>query len=229
MSPDTLRSPKVEKGALVAISSDYPDPFHYPIPSLFGFQYNPDKLTRTLSYPEDETSTGFDKTKEAREVPTEIISLTLELDASDNLEKEQELTMKYGLHPSLAALESLMYPDTSEDREENPFVVFFIWGRNRILPVRLLSMVVSEESFDPTLNPIRAKIDLSMKVLRHSDFMRSSSGYNVSGIYMNHKGALASLYRKHILERKYSGEVSRGIRQYMTKKTKLKRQKKVSR
>ena len=226
MSPDTLRSPKVEKGALVAISSDSPDPAHYPISSLFGFQYNPDKLTRTLTYPGDETLTGFDKTKETHEVPIEIISLTLELDASDNLEKEQELTVKYGLHPSLAALESLMYLDTSGDREEKSFVVFFIWGGNRILPVRLLNMVVSEEAFDPVLNPIRAKIDLSMKVLGRSDLMKSSSGYNDYETYLNQKGALALLYRKHLLDHKYSREVSRGIHQYMTKKTQIRRKEK---
>ena len=226
MSPDRLPSLKVVKGALVALDSNSPVPALYHNSSIFAFQYNPDMLTRTLSYPGDGSLTDFDKTKETLGEPIEIISLTLELDASDYLEDAQELTVKYGLHPSLAALESLTYPDTSGDRQDTPVVVLFIWGPHRILPVRLLNMVISEQAFDTCLNPIRAKINLSMIVLGRSDFRRSSLGYNVSGTHVNRKEVLASLYRKHSLDNSYSDEVIRGIRQYMKKKTQLRQKEK---
>ena len=39
-------------------------------------------------------------------------------------------------------------------------LLLFIWSKNRILPVRLTDFSVTEEAFDVSLNPIRAKVDL---------------------------------------------------------------------
>ena len=33
----------------------------------------------------------------------------------------------------------------------------FVWSRNRVLPVRVTDFSVTEEAFDTSLNPIRAK------------------------------------------------------------------------
>ena len=39
----------------------------------------------------------------------------------------------------------------------------------RVLPVRLTDFSITEEAFDPNLNPIRAKISLGMRVLTVND------------------------------------------------------------
>jgi len=52
----------------------------------------------------------------------------------------------------------------------------FIWSKNRIVPVRLTDFSITEEAFDPALNPIRAKVSLGMRVLSVNDL-----GFNVKG------------------------------------------------
>ena len=51
---------------------------------------------------------------------------------------------------------------------ESPLTLF-IWSKNRIVPVRLTDFSVTEEAFDPALNPIRAKVSLGMRVLSVDD------------------------------------------------------------
>jgi hypothetical protein len=38
-----------------------------------------------------------------------------------------------------------------------------------VLPVRLTSFSITEEAFDPNLNPIRAKVSLDLTVLSYDD------------------------------------------------------------
>ena len=38
-----------------------------------------------------------------------------------------------------------------------------IWGGNRVVPVAVTSFSITEEQFDPRLNPIRAKVDLGLR------------------------------------------------------------------
>ena len=51
---------------------------------------------------------------------------------------------------------------------EGPFILF-VWGPQRVLPVRLTSLSITEEAYDPLLNPIRAKAELSLNVLSYHD------------------------------------------------------------
>jgi hypothetical protein len=55
-------------------------------------------------------------------------------------------------------------------RLEVPVVLFF-WGRGRIVPVRITSFTVEEQSFSPTLYPIRAKVTVGMQVLDENDLV----------------------------------------------------------
>src|SRR5260370_28974621 len=52
----------------------------------------------------------------------------------------------------------------------------YIWSKNRIVPVRLTDLSITEEAFEPALNPIRAKVSLGMRVLSVNDL-----GFNVKG------------------------------------------------
>ena len=45
----------------------------------------------------------------------------------------------------------------------------FVWSKNRIVPVRITDFSITEEAFDPVLNPIRAKVSLGMRVLSVDD------------------------------------------------------------
>ena len=55
-------------------------------------------------------------------------------------------------------------------------VLLFVWGPGRIVPVRLTGFSVEEQAFSPTLYPIRAKVNVELKILTPSDFPASSSG-----------------------------------------------------
>ena len=45
-----------------------------------------------------------------------------------------------------------------------------------MLPVRLTELSITEEAFDPALNPIRAKVGLSLRVLTYDDLGLLSVG-----------------------------------------------------
>jgi hypothetical protein len=53
-------------------------------------------------------------------------------------------------------------------------VVLFVWGPGRIVPVRLTSFSVEEQAFSPLLYPIRAKVNIGLKILTPKDFPSSS-------------------------------------------------------
>ena len=148
-------------------------------------------LSREISYPKKGDSTALlQRPKNELEGPIETMNLTLELDATDNLEKPEQHphTVENGLLPSLAVLESMIA--TSEFP-----VIIFQWGQKRMIPVRLISYKITEEVFDQSLNPIRAKIDICMQVLRSSDFKSGSVGHKIYENFQMQKEALALLYR----------------------------------
>ena len=51
---------------------------------------------------------------------------------------------------------------------EQPLTLF-VWSKSRVVPVRLTDFSITEEAFDPPLNPIRAKVTLGMRVLTVDD------------------------------------------------------------
>jgi hypothetical protein len=186
------RSPKIIKGALVAIKSDSRELISDKN-SIFVFQYNPEKLTREISYPNNEDTIAYlRRPKNVPEGPIETIHLTLELDTTDQLEKPEQYphTVENGLLPSLAVLESMISPSG-----ELP-VIIFQWGPKRTIPVRLTRYKITEEAFDQNLNPIRVTIDLCMQVLGSSDFKSGSVDHEIYENYKTQKEALALLYRR---------------------------------
>ncbi|MEO6196209.1 MAG: hypothetical protein ABIS20_24570, partial [Thermoanaerobaculia bacterium] len=119
--------------------------------------------------------------------PVETLKLEAEIDVTDQLELPDEgqnrIAVELGLHPQLAALETIIYPSSAQVLEnhsraqsgtleiapmEAPLTIF-VWSKSRILPVRVTDFSVTEEAFDPNLNPIRAKVSLGMRVLNIND------------------------------------------------------------
>lgn len=49
-------------------------------------------------------------------------------------------------------------------------VVLFVWGPGRIVPVRVTSFTVEEQAYSPLLYPIRAKVNIGLKILTPKDF-----------------------------------------------------------
>jgi len=190
------RRSKLIKGALVAIGPDSRELISDKN-SVFVFQYNPESLNREITYPEyADKIPVVEKAKKKLERPIETFHLTLELDATDQLEKHEQNphTEEHGLLPSLAVLESMLFPS------KEPTVIIFQWGPKRTIPVRLTRYKIMEEAFDQSLNPIRVKIDLSMQLLDSSDFKTGSVGHEIYKQYQTQKEALALLYRKNLPE-----------------------------
>jgi len=203
-------SPKLLKGALIAYDSQ----FLGPIPNVIAFQYNPDHLTRTLtnrSAPPEPSNVGAGQEDVLRVLgpPVENISLSVELDAADQLAEPDShpQIVLHGLHPALAALELLLYPKTTQvllNRTlaragqaqiypSNVPLVLFVWGPSRVLPVRLTSFSITEEAFDQALNPILAKVDLGMRVLTFMELKEASLGFTAYMATQVQKEVLARL------------------------------------
>lgn len=177
-------SPRLLKGAIVGV-----DPLN-PLASVVVFQYNPDTMTRRLE-PRAVSSEG-DRGEAFRltGAPKETITLSIEIDATDQLEQANPLAATVGIYPTLAALETLLYPKsavviantilsligTIEVIPVEAPMTLFVWGPQRVLPVRLTSLSITEEAHDQLLNPIRAKVELSLAVLSYHDLTVVSPG-----------------------------------------------------
>ena len=48
-------------------------------------------------------------------------------------------------------------------------LTLFVWGAQRVVPVRVTDLSITEEAFDAALNPIRAKVSLGLRVLSVDD------------------------------------------------------------
>ncbi len=195
-------SPKVLKGAIIGI-----DPFN-PLASVIVFQYNPESLTRTLQ-PQTGSGAGGDRTEALRlkGAPVESITANIEIDATDQLETADPLATSLGIYPQLSALELLVYPKsalviantvllavgTIEIIPPAAPITLFIWGPKRILPVRLTQFSITEEAYDTSLNPIRAKVTLGMQVLSYNDLPITHPGYALFLAHQVVKETMATL------------------------------------
>lgn len=202
-------SPRLLKGGIVLV-----DPESGTVKNTIVLQYNPHTLTRSLQV-QGIGGEGGSRSEALRLTgpPVETIKLEVEIDATDQLEVADSTATQLGIHPQLAALETIIYPK-SDDILENArlagsgtleivpmqaLLTLFVWSKERIVPVRLTEFSVTEEAFDPALNPIRAKISLGMRVLTIDDLESDHKG---SSLYMAHhqrKERLAKMSRSGVL------------------------------
>jgi hypothetical protein len=198
--PTYSQGPRLLKGAIVAID-----------PATSGrstivFQYNPETVKRSLE-PQLAGGEGGQRSQALRYTgaPVETIDLEVTIDAVDQLEAGQGTAVGMGIHPQLAALETLLYPHSGQVTQNGrlldqgsieiaPYVApltLFIWGGNRVLPVSLTRYSISEEMFDNQLNPIRATVTLGLRALSYSDVDKSHPGYHLFLAYQQVKEAMA--------------------------------------
>jgi hypothetical protein len=198
-------SPPVLKGGIVLV-----DPETAAVQRVIVLQYNPDTLTRKLQ-PQATGTDGGDRSEALRlkGPPVETITLEAEIDATDQLEfpDANPGAVEMGIHPQLAALETIVYPSSDRLVENNRLaqsgtleilpaeapLSLFVWSRTRVIPVRLTDFSITEEAFDPALNPIRAKVSLGMRVLSVNDLGFSHKGGSLYMAYHQRKEQLAAM------------------------------------
>ena len=193
--------PRVARGGIVLVDPASGRPLR-----TIPFQYNPDTLTRTLQ-PQGIGNEPGDRLEALRlkAPPHETYKLDAEFDAAEQLADpaSNPIEAANGLFPLLSALELSIYPDVgqllAEDQlaavgmievapVEAPMTVLVL-GHSRVLPVRLTDLTITEEAFDTSLNPIRAKVSISARVLTVDDL-----GFTHRGglLYLNYQRGKAS-------------------------------------
>jgi hypothetical protein len=195
-------TPQVLRGAIVGIN-----PLD-PLASVVIFQYNPDSLQRTL---QPQMASGGGESADRGEAlrlkgpPVETIKVDIEIDATDQLETGDPIAQSLGVYPQLSALEMLVYPASSlviantvlmaagtlEVIPAMTPLTIFVWGPKRALPVRLTEFTITEEAHDASLNPIRAKVSLGLRVLTYDDLDLTNPGYALFLAYQAAKEAMA--------------------------------------
>jgi hypothetical protein len=71
-------------------------------------------------------------------------------------------------------------------------LVLFVWSTSRIVPVKVTDLSITEEAFDPALNPIRAKVNLGLRVLSVDDLSFSTKGGSLFMAYLQTREQLAN-------------------------------------
>jgi hypothetical protein len=197
------RSPRLIKGGIVLL-----DPTTGAVRRVIALQYNPDTLSRTLQV---QAAGGEGDRLEAMRLkgpPNETIKLDAEIDATDQMELSDQnpTTGEFGIFPQLAALETIVYPTSTSLQVSNALaragtleiaaaetaLTLFVWSKSRVIPVRITDFSITEEAFDPNLNPIRAKISLGMRVLSVSDLGFDHKGGGLFMAYLQNKEQLAA-------------------------------------
>ena len=146
------------------------------------FQFNPETVSRTptlASPPRRPLGAGESDANDQPGEPSESISFSLRIDATDELSERDPDAQIYGILPALAALELLLYPRSALARglsgeataaphrhpPEELSTALFFWGEQRILPVAVTSLSIFELEYDAALNPIRAEVSVNLDVL----------------------------------------------------------------
>jgi hypothetical protein len=135
--------------------------------------------------------------------PGEAFGFTLAMDSNDDIADGTfgaSLAEGSGIYSRLSALEMLIHPSsltTSQgllgkataalssairggSKPPRPVpantmpVVLFVWGPGRIVPVRVVSLTITERLYDPLLNPIHAEAQVGLQVLTPDDLQATS-------------------------------------------------------
>lgn len=195
-------SPRLLKGGIVLM-----DPDSGAVQRIISLQYNPDTLTRTLQVQAIGADGDRSQALRFKGPPVETIKLDAEIDATDQLEfpDQNQTTTKLGIRPQLAALEAIIYPSSSRLQSNNTLaqlgtleivpipapLTLFSFGQNYLVPVRITDFSITEQAFDPNLNPILAKVSLGLRVLSINDVEFGSKAGSLFMIYQQQKEQLA--------------------------------------
>lgn len=196
-------SPRLVRGGLVEV-----DARASKVINVIALQYNADSLSRTVQM----QSAGEEGGNPAQALrlkgaAIETIKLEAEIDATDLLEQpgSNPDAISLGIHPQLAALESLAQPASKALTDNHSMagrgvlevvpleanLLLFVWSKQRVVPVRITDLSITEDAFDASLNPIRATVSLGLRVLSVDDLGFNHFGGTLFMTYLNNKEALA--------------------------------------
>ena len=197
------QSPRIVKGGIVLV-----DPASAQVRRVIALQYNPEKLSRSLQVQGAGEGAERSEALRLKGPAIETFRLEADIDAADQLEfpDQHANVVAAGIAPQLAVLESLVNPSaaallagkalaaagTLEIAPMESALALFVWGANRIAPVRVTEFSISEEAFDPALNPINAKVNLSLRVLSIDDLGFDHKGGGLFMAYLQSREKLAS-------------------------------------
>ncbi|NUM43469.1 MAG: hypothetical protein HUU38_02095 [Anaerolineales bacterium] len=203
-------SPKLLKGGLVLVSPD-----SGVVQRIIVLQYNPETLSRTLQA--QTVGESGDRSQALRLIgpPQESYKIEATIDAADQMEfpDENQTVRENGILPQLAVLETILYPTSGRLIANNALagsgtleiipaeapLTLFVWSKNRVMPVRITEFSITEEAFDPNLNPIRAKVSLGLRVLNVNDLGFDHRGGNLYMTYHQRLEQLATLTKSGVL------------------------------
>jgi len=199
-----MTSPRLIKGGIVQV-----DPTSGLTLRVVALQYNPDQLSRTLQVQASGgDGGGQSQALRLKGAAVETLKLDAEIDATDRLEfpDQNSTAVEAGLHPQIAAVELLVQPAADALQANDALarrgilevlplqapLTLFVWGRNRVVPVRITDLTVTEEAFDAHLNPIRARVSLGMRVLSVDDLGFDHRGGTLFLGYLRSREQMAS-------------------------------------
>jgi hypothetical protein len=155
------------------------------------FRFNPETLARAFQVEQGKSGSGTEGAKKpagkgdqgadaAGGTVKQALTVQVRFDFDDRHQGLDALPPELGILPEVSALESLLFPadnpsEAASDgkepvkaRKERP-TVLFVWGKKRVLPVRITGMNVNETRFNSELNPTRAEVDVALEVLGDAD------------------------------------------------------------
>ena len=181
------------------------------LPNIVVFQFNPAQVTRTPAIPRRPqpcNNAGATNARQQPCPPTESMTFTLRLDATDLLAQANPIAAGSGILPTLSALEMLMVPQGSlgsallslagstgshqSPPSTLPSVLFF-WGPSRILPIAITSLSVTETEYDTLLNPVRADVSVNLDVLQQNQLAGDALGTAAYKYSLGVKQVMAAL------------------------------------
>jgi hypothetical protein len=201
------RSPRTTTGALILLTRDIIGV----VPYITLFQYNPESINRSFNI---ESPFEYNAKADANlylptgraTPPGESYSFKLELDATDDLELGRPLTIGAGVSDRIAALERTIFPTHGllgdiaalGGTAEIPTVpiVLLVLGPQRVVPVWVSSLSITETAHNPALMPIHAEVDIAFQVITAQE-LSGSIGLDtaiarvVYRIYRNASNALS--------------------------------------
>lgn len=195
-------SPLLRKGAILTLDPTLGIPL-----GTIMLQYNPDSLTRSLKPQTVGDEPDRTEILRLKGPPIETIKCEIEIDATDQLADSDATAMSLGIQPQLSLLELLLYPSSStlitnevlsligtiEILPMESALTVFAWSNQRITPVRITDMEITEQAFDPQLNPIRAKVSLGLRVLSVNDVGFLTPAGALYLVYQTSKEAMAQM------------------------------------
>ncbi|MDX3310058.1 hypothetical protein ACWGH3_21060 [Streptomyces sp. NPDC054884] len=191
-----MTGPAPRRGGFVFL-----DPEQGRVLRVVPFQYNPEGVTRTLQ-PRGIGADAGDRLEALRlqGPPRETFRIDAEFDATDRPAPAggPAPPAASGLYGMLSALETAVAPTGAQLTRQNDLagqgileialaeapLPLLVLGAHRVLPVRMLDLDVTEEAYDGELNPIRARVTLTVRVLTVDDV---GFGHRAGGLYLQYQ------------------------------------------